>query len=87
MLEHDIVGWLVRLDEVILKQKRISLRLDHDILHGLKDAQHRPSVGPVGLALEVLPHPLAEIFCLTDVEHLILLVAVDVDSGRLGDHG
>ena len=87
MLKHDIVGWLVRLDEVILKQERICFRLDHDILHGLKDAQHRPSVGSVRLALEVLPHPLAEIFCLTDVEHLILLVAVDVDSGRLGDHG
>lgn len=77
VFQQDIVAWLVLLDEVVLQQQRIKLRLNYNVLDVVNFPNQKSGFTTVISILgEVGPHPLSQIFCLAYIDEIALRVEV-----------
>ena len=79
VLQKDIVARLELLDQIILQQQRICLRLHDSVLRIGDLGHHHCSLArePVRRH-EILRHPLMQVLCLTHINHIPLGVIIPV---------
>ena len=88
VLEQDVVVWLELLDEVVLEQQRVLLRL-HRCIVKIGDMGHQR----VGLAVqlvrrpEVLGHAAFQVLGLAYIDDGALRIEIAIDPRRVGQRG
>ena len=83
--KQDIVTRLVGLDEIVLEYQRLVLGMGNGHLDMLYLFDHDPGFGRFSLAAnEIAGHPVFQVFCLADINHLTCLVLHTVDAGSCG---
>ncbi len=84
ILQQDVVARLELLDQVVLQQKGVRLRLHHSILRisNLGDHHGRLARQPLGRH-EILRHPLVQVLGLAHIYDIPLGVIIPVDSGGM----
>ena len=81
VLQEYVVAGLELLDEIVLQQQGIRLRLYHRILRVGNLRHHHGSLPrqPLGRH-EILRNPLMQVLCLTHINHIPLGVIIPVDT-------
>ncbi len=80
--EQNVEARLALLDEVVFQRERFPLVCDENVLEidGLAHEGTGFCVGLVG-GKKIGPHARAQVFCLSDVDHLAFGVLVEVTAG------
>ena len=88
VLEQDVVARLVLLDEIVLQQQRVGLRIDdRELCVGdLRDQQPGLHIQPLRRH-EVLRHPLVQVFGLAHINHLPRGIVVTIDPRGMWKQG
>ena len=88
ILQQDVVVRLVLLDEVVLQQQRVGLRIDDRELRvgDLRDQQPGLHIQPLRRH-EVLRHPLVQVFGLAHINHLPRGIVVTIDPRGMWKQG
>ena len=84
ILQQDVVARLELLDQIVLQQKGVRLRLHHSVLRVCNLGDHHGSLArqPLGRH-EILSHPLVQVLGLAHIYDIPLGVIITIDSGGM----
>tara|TARA_B100001939_G_C16376922_1_gene378199 strand:- start:144 stop:485 length:342 start_codon:yes stop_codon:yes gene_type:complete len=83
VFEQNIIPWLVFFDQIIFQEQGVRFGVDHNVLYVVDFFDHNSGSGIIVLFIKVTSDPLFEIFGLTDVQKLLLLVVKLVNPWRI----
>ena len=85
VLKKDVIRRIILFDKVILQYKGfVFVRGDYIVKIGyFRDQNH--GLLRLDAAVEILPYPITQFFCLADVEHVIVLVEHDIAPALSGE--
>ena len=72
---------MVFFDQIAFQSQRFQLRSGHDILKSPDMAHHLIYLRSFARALKILTDAIAQLNCLTDIDHMILLIMHQIDTG------
>ena len=85
VLEQHVVVRLVALDEVVLEQQRVLLRLHHHVADVADAGHEEPCLARLLLLVEVRAHAPLQVLCLADVDNRSAFIEVLVAARRFGE--
>ena len=85
VLEQHVVVRLVALDEVVLEQQRVLLRLHHHVADVADAGHEEPCLARLLLLVEVRAHAPLQVFRLADIDNRAAFIEVLVAARRFGE--
>lgn len=80
VFEQNVVVRLVFLDQVVLQQESILLRVDHHIAY-IRNMRHQlPGLAALMVFLEVTVHPSMQVLCFANIDYLPISIEILIHS-------
>ena len=87
VLQHDVVLRLILLDEGVFQQQSLPFGIDHGGLDVADLGDQHPHLGGVVVFVEIGGNAPFEVFGLTDINHLAILIEIAVHARLGGESG